>query len=52
MLHKFVHEVEDLPASEYFGWISFLQERNRKKEVADGNILAMEEDEMIERLTR
>lgn len=46
MLHKFLWEVEQLPSSEYMGWIAYFDEKERKKEVEKGNLMAMNEDEI------
>lgn len=50
-LHKDVQEVRDMPASDYFGWLAFYQHRNREQEKEQGNLLAMDEDEIVSKLT-
>jgi hypothetical protein len=56
MLHKCVYEVERMPASEYFGWISYMRKRTEEQEraarAASGDLLAMSPKEMVSGLTR
>ena len=40
-----------MPASEYHGWLAFFEERQRKQEADSGNLLAMDEDDMVSKLT-
>jgi hypothetical protein len=44
-----------MPVSEYFGWTSYYKQKNEEEERANqkqkGNLLAMDEDEMIRGLT-
>lgn len=47
VLHKFVWEVKLMGTVEYMGWIAYFDERERKKEVTKGNIMAMTEDEIV-----
>lgn len=42
-------EIEDLPITEYLGWINFFEDQQRKQEGKGGNILAMDEDELARR---
>lgn len=51
MLHKCVYELEDMPASEYRDWIYYFDEKARRKEVKDGNLMAMTPEEAISRFT-
>jgi hypothetical protein len=39
-------EVEAMPASEYFGWIAYFEEKERRREAKKGNLMAMSEDEI------
>ena len=41
----------EMGAAEYLGWIAFYSERNRKQEAERGNLMAMDEDEIVARLT-
>jgi hypothetical protein len=50
-LHKCVYELEDMPTGEYMDWIRYMDERQRQREAEDGNLLAMEADDMIGKLT-
>ena len=50
-LHKCVYEIDEMSASEYFGWVAYFEETRRKQEASSGNLLAMAEGEMIEKLT-
>lgn len=51
VLHKDVQEVRDMPSSDYFGWLAFYEQRSREQEKEQGNLLAMDEDEMVSNLT-
>jgi len=51
-LHKFVWECKELPASEYLGWIAYFEEKERKKEVKRGNIMAMDSEELTKAFPR
>jgi regulator of RNase E activity RraB len=51
-----VYELKErMPVSEYFGWTSYYKQKNEEEERANqkqkGNLLAMDEDEMIRGLT-
>lgn len=50
-LHKCVYEIGQMPTSEYMGWLLFFAEQNRQQEVSKGNLLAMNEDEVMERFS-
>jgi hypothetical protein len=50
-LHKTVTELEDMPLAEFMDWMRYFEERNRKAEAEKGNLMAMDEDEMVTRLT-
>lgn len=50
-LHKCVYEIEQMPMTEYMGWLAYFEERNRRMEADKGNLLAMDEQEMVSRLT-
>ncbi len=56
MLHKCVHEVERMPASEYFGWLSYMRKRTEEQEraarAASGDLLALSPQDMIAGLTK
>lgn len=51
VLGKCVHELREMPTTEYFGWIAYFNEKARKREVEKGNLLAMDPDEMIKAAT-
>lgn len=51
VLHKCVYEVEQMSTSEYFGWLSFYEEKQRQREADNGNLLAMDPDNMVGALT-
>lgn len=50
-LGKMRHELDAMPSSEYFGWIKFYQEKSRKQEADNGNLLAMSDEDLIKGLT-
>jgi len=52
ILHKFVWECEQMSSSEYMGWIAYFDEKERKKEVSKGNLIAMNDDEITKAFPR
>lgn len=50
-LHKCVYELDAMPVAEYMNWMAYFEEKNRRREAANGNLLAMDEDDMIEKFT-
>lgn len=46
-----VWEIKQMPASEYSGWIKFYTEKSRQQEADNGNLLAMDNDDLIRGLT-
>lgn len=46
-----MYEIDELPMTEYMGWLAFFHERQREKEGQQGNLLAMESDDMVSALT-
>lgn len=46
-----MYEMESLSTSEYMGWIAYFEEQNRKAEGKSGNLLAVDEDELVGALT-
>lgn len=54
-LHKCVWEIRQMPITEYFGWLSHLQEqaeeRDREQRAAKGDMTAMTPDQILSRLT-
>ena len=51
-MNKFVWEVAQLPTTEYLGWILFAEEKARRGEVGKGNLMAMNEEDVITKLTK
>ena len=46
-----MYEIEDMPAAEYFGWLAFYEDKERQRQAAEGNLLAMDPEQMIGKLT-
>jgi hypothetical protein len=46
-----VWELESMPTSEYLDWIRYFDEKAKLQKADDGNLLAMEEDDMIGAMT-
>jgi len=44
--------VQEISTKEYLGWIAHFDEKERKSEVKKGNLLAMNEDELVGALAR
>ena len=43
-----VQDVKDrMPTAELMGWVEFYGEKRRKEEVSKGNLLAMDENQII-----
>jgi hypothetical protein len=38
---------KEMPMSEYYGWMKYHGERQRQDKAADGDLLSMDEDDMI-----
>ena len=52
-LHTPVYELKkNMPASEYVGWMMFYKERARKEDAKNGNLLAMDPDDMVKAMTK
>ena len=54
-LNMAVWQVKQMPCSEYFGWIAYLQDQAEKRELADrkakGDMTVMTPSEIVSRLT-
>lgn len=52
MLHKFVWEVKEMPTSEYLGWVAYFEEKERRKQVKKGNLMAMNPEDISKAFPR
>ena len=50
-LNRMVYELEEMPSSEYMGWLEYYKERSRQQEADNGNLMAMSNEDLIKGLT-
>lgn len=54
-LNMAVWQIKQMPCSEYFGWIAYLQKQAEDREIADrkakGDMTVMTPEEIVQRLT-
>jgi hypothetical protein len=46
-----VWELERMPITEYLNWIKYMEEKARSDEADSGNLLAMDDNDMIGAMT-